>query len=268
MKVSIFLFLTLQLYTQNVFSQDSLKTIGRFYSDTKISCASLDSEGNIFFGTINGDVVKISKTGKEIVRYSTNQNFEINKIEANRRQKILVFYKSIQKMTILDRQLCLNNEIDFGENIGFVEDITLGNDNDFWVIESNSQSLVRYNYFFNRIDQKAPLNQIFSKEIPDNPKLDFINNKLFITLNSYGVYVLDYQGTYLFDIAMPSISSTNGYGDELIVRTEKYLLRIDQKGNPFKALAIDNRENLVEILKKEDKLYFIREDKIEIMRLN
>lgn len=191
MKNILILFL---LITGTAFSQGKYKLSASIEAEADFF--TTDNQSNIYI--VRKDVlVKYSKTGKLLYKYS-NKNFgNISFVDASNMLKILVYYKDFAQVVFLDNTLSLNGEPISFDKIGMqqVGLVCSSFNNGMWVYDQQNFSLIQLNTNYEAIQRTEQLSNLLNIElVPD--RLREYDNRIYLNNPATGILIFDIYGTY------------------------------------------------------------------------
>lgn len=175
---------------------------------------STDTNGNIYFATFNGDVVRYDGGlgNKEI--FSPQNPARIDQLEAWQGLRIFTFHRELQLYRLINRNLSLNEDYNFpADLVGFVQLATPTFDNNIWLIDQEDFSLKRYQIRSNTIPVVSPLNLLLNPKKYEIRWMREYQNRLFVGVNDMGILLFDNMGNYIKTYEEPEMSDPCFYGD-------------------------------------------------------
>ncbi len=127
---------------------------------TKIKILEMDRLGQLYLVNENQEVLKYSRNGQLLARYSNLQLGAVGTLDASNPFAILVYYPSFQKAIILNRNLTEVSLFDLQE-FGFweVPTVALASDNNIWLVDPLDNILIKVDAQGNRLVQSANILQ-------------------------------------------------------------------------------------------------------------
>jgi hypothetical protein len=197
---SIFIFLFFCFFLPNIQAQSFVK-IKENNLNATVTAISGDKYGNFYIGDSQGNIAQYDSTGKQKLIYSPPQIAAVSRVEAIQSVRIFVFYKDLQRYTILNRFLQVIESYDVNADlIGFASVVAPASDNTIWVFDNQDFSLKKYNPQTVQITQKIFLNALPETISAEITQITEYQNKLYLTVKNTNVIVLDILGNYLEDI--------------------------------------------------------------------
>ena len=127
---------------------------------SNIEILEMDRLGQLYLVNEKQEVLKYSRNGQLLERYSNFQLGEVGTLDASNPFAILVYYPSFQKAIILNRNLTEVSLFDLQE-FGFweVPTVALASDNNIWLVDPLDNILIKVDAQGNRIVQSANILQ-------------------------------------------------------------------------------------------------------------
>lgn len=180
-------------------AQDSLfltKTI--VPSSGAITDFSVDNLGNVYLVINQTQVKKINADGDSLGVFNDTRRFSnISSLDASSALKVLVFYREISTVVVLDRFLAVKNVIDLRKNgIQQAAAVKLSYDNNIWVYDEFDSRIKKIDENGKLLSQSAELRSVFS-ETPAFESIFDEDRLLYLYDKNQGWYVFDYYGGFV-----------------------------------------------------------------------
>jgi uncharacterized protein (DUF2384 family) len=180
----------------------------------------VDKLGNIYL--IRNDEIEKYKEGVPIKKYSRKQYGNITHVDASNAIRIMLFYKNANKIIFLDNQMSENSDI-----IDLFKLLTVtatavcnSSNNQFWVFDANNAELLKISNDLAISSRTGNLNNQMDEKI--NPStLKEINNQLYLSDKTHGVFVFDYFGTLIKKIPIKGVEKFDVVNDYIIFSNKK-----------------------------------------------
>lgn len=156
---------------------------------------SLNQQGDVFI--VKGHEIVKYKGLKEQYRYSNKRLGEITYIDAANSLRLLVYYRDLNQVVILDNTLSLHGETIDMNDVDF-EQITLAaysNNNTLWLYDQQRFELVRTDRQLNVLSRSGNLGQLLDLELDPNLLFESGDN-VYLNDPNHGVLIFDQFGTY------------------------------------------------------------------------
>ncbi|MEM1219877.1 MAG: hypothetical protein AAGH79_13245 [Bacteroidota bacterium] len=127
---------------------------------SSIEILEMDRLGQLYLVNDKQEVLKYSRNGQLLARYSNFQLGAVGTLDASNPFAILVYYPNFQKAIILNRNLTEVSLFDLQE-FGFweVPTVALASDNNIWLVDPLDNILIKVDAQGNRIVQSANILQ-------------------------------------------------------------------------------------------------------------
>ena len=264
MRVSL-LILFLSFFNTNIFSQNlQFITSVEIEQSTEVS---LDRAGNIYFATFNGDIIKYGPLLKERRVFSPANPSATTILEAWQGLRIFSFHRDLQLYRLINRNLSLNEDYSFPENlIGFAEIATASYDNNVWVIDQVDFSLKKYDIFSKRISSRTPLDQLLNTDNYEILHCKEYQNKLFISTRNYGILIFDNLGNYIKTFENKGISFFNFWEDTMYFLDGNALVKLNLYNEETVSSELPNQKEWLFSLIYEDKTYLFSDTQLSLYK--
>lgn len=144
----------------------------------------------------NDELIKFSKEGKELYRYSNFDLGEISHIDASNPFNLLIFYEEYQTVEILDRTLDRTASFDlFETGLSNVRAIALSNDQQIWIYDELTFKIKKMNANGEIVFESADLSNL----LVDNYSPSFMFEKagnIYLIDESKDVFFFDVFGNF------------------------------------------------------------------------
>lgn len=182
--------------------------------------AATDQYNRVLLALETGSLVAIDAQGKLIYEYAPQQLSAPTLIEAAATQRVLLFYREWQQITLLDRFLSLISTFDLQElGSGYVRLATRAQNNSYWLIDEVDFSLKKTDPQASQIWASTPLNLLIE---PGNYLFAYLReyqNNLYVSDVKSGILVFDNMGGYVRKIPILGVNFFDFDGDYLIYCT-------------------------------------------------
>ncbi len=256
---SIILFVTSLFFSASVTAQsiDSLPF--------QASYLTTDALQQIYVATDEGKLIKLSKDGKTLFEYNNRRLGPLSSIDATNPFNILVYYKDLATIVLLDRTLSPLKEINLFElNIFEAQAVGLSNDNHIWIYDPISAQLKKINKEGKILFQSRDLKQVLRSTLNINSLIER-NNQLYLNDPAKGIFIFDNFGQLQQQIPIIGIQHFQLLQEQLIYLQDgliqQYHLetKVTQTfSNPYITNAITVRINSQQvIIAQKDKLLIV-----------
>lgn len=170
-----------------------------FIHAENLSDLHLDQFGNIYVISNHRNLLKYNPKGELEKTFDTQFNGFVHSIDVNNPLYIMLFYRDARRITLLDRNLSVLQEIDFTS--WTTNDITaahISNDNQIWLYDNIDRKLIKY-----RIDGSVLIESLDLYGLTSlNTMIDQIyefENLVFLRNMEGKIIVVDNLGRYISD---------------------------------------------------------------------
>lgn len=233
-----------------------------------IEHVSTDNSGNLFLATEDGLIYKYSSTGDSLLAFSPRKKSSIDLLEAGSGLKIFVFYRDFQEFILLDRFLISSPYYSFNPDyVGFASLVTIGGDNNLWLLDQVDFSLKKYNVNTNVLEIISPLDLIMD---PKNYQAVFMKeyqNLVYIYDVNTGLYVFDNLGNYKKKIPVTGFSTFNFIRNHLYYIRDGFLHMVNLYNGATSGIPLPPEENAKFVLMTEKNVSLILGKKLKILRI-
>ena len=209
---------------------------------TEADFFTTDNQCNIY--VVKGtELIKYSKTGRLLYKYSNNNLWKIDFVDASNMLRLLVFYKNFSQFVFLDNTLSLIGEPVSLDKMGFQQTqlVCSSYDNSMWLYDQQNLELVRINKTFDKTQQTGNLNLLLNIDLKPDYLVEY-DNKVYLNNPSSGIMLFDIYGTYFKTVPIKNINNFQPIADWIY-----YVL--DQQVKAYNTKTTD--EILIEMPVKE-----------------
>ena len=170
----------------------------RTVQQKNINQLSVDQVGFIYTTDAKGVVKKYSSDGSFLVEYAPIQVADIHETVALSQFKILLFYKDLQEVVILNRYLANPVRYRLSDyNLGYVEEVAPTFQPTIWIVDISDFSLKLIDFNNKRILERKSLAQVFDQNVADILAFHYHQNRMYVVDGSSGIHVFDNIGNYM-----------------------------------------------------------------------
>lgn len=174
-----------------------------------------DHTNNLYINDLKGNVIKLDTLGKSLAEFAPVQYGQITTMEPWPSLRLFLYYENTQQYIFLDRYLAGTAFNEFPASIGFARIAAPSSDNQIWIIDDRSFSLIKYEFNFDQITLEIPLSQLPENEQLQPYQLKEYQNRLYIGDVRRGILVFDNIGNFLKTIPMPDALAFDFSGDNI-----------------------------------------------------
>lgn len=182
----------------------------------------MDRLNNIYIADKNGNLKQYSLGHLNQV-FSPQKPGGITLVEAWNPLKIFLFYADFQEYIFLDRFLTSSQRYSSSDFSSFSGLITIGADNNLWVVDYVDFGLKKYDINFRQFTIETRFDLLLD---PENYNITFIReyqNLVFISDKASGILIFDNMGNYLRKIPVQGVDYFSFCKD--------YLYYLEDNGN-------------------------------------
>jgi hypothetical protein len=189
---------------------------------------SIDRAGNLYYATIDGDVVKMNDQLEEQLVFSPSTPTTTDILEAWQGLRIFTFHKELQIYRLINRNLSLGDDYTFpSELVQFAEIATPSFDNNIWVINQTDFSLKKYDIHTQRLQSITYLDLLLDQDDYELLHCREYQNRLFVSTRSKGILIFDNFGNYIKTFEYNAIGNFSFWDNELYFLDQGNLVKID-----------------------------------------
>jgi hypothetical protein len=157
---------------------------------------STDNQGNIY-AVKDDELIKFSRKGKELYRYSNKQLGKISAVDAGNMMRVIVFYREFSQVVFLDNTLSVNGEPLSFDKLGFqqVNLVASSFNNGLWIYDQQNSSLLQLSSEYQVAQQTQNLNALLNTELQPVSMVEY-DNRVYLNDPESGILVFDIYGTY------------------------------------------------------------------------
>lgn len=228
---------------------------------------SMDHEGNIFYATYKGDIIKYDPNLNEKVVFSPSNPNSTTILEARQGLRIFTFHRDLQQFRLINRNLSLNEDYSIPSDlVGFVEIATSSYDNNVWLIDQIDFSLKKYNILTQSITSKTPLTNILNSKNYEILYCKEYQNRLFISTKNHGILIFDNFGTYIKTYQNKNISYFNFWEDDIYFIDGNSLIRLNLYNDNLETLPLPSDAKWIYSLVYNNMTYLFSERAIYLYK--
>ncbi|WP_250434972.1 hypothetical protein [Hanstruepera flava] len=215
-------FYFLFFFSVHLYSQDSLKAVLVESSPLKVqSIIGTDNFDAQYY--INNNVF-YKKIDSKTINFSAIQLGEIASTDIYNPLKMILFYKDFNTVIVLDNRLADIYKIDFNVRQPYrnVSHVSVGNDNTIWTFNQDLQQLQLYDYLNNQI--RATALPVVSNVL----HLASNYNYAWLLTENY-IYKYSYFGSMLYKIKNDGYTVAEERNDDVILKKDNKLYFLKDK---------------------------------------
>jgi len=233
MKKIVFFLIIISSYA---FAQGQYKLVKTL--ELKYDFFTTDNQGNIYVVNAN-ELAKYDKTGKQLYKYSNKNLGNIDFVDVSNQLKILLFYKNFTQAVFLDNTLSMSGTPLSFDQMGYqqVQLACTSHNNNIWVYDQQSFSLIRLNAANEETQRTGNLNNLLNIELQPVSMIEY-DNKVFLNNPSTGILIFDIYGTYYKTIPLKQVKSFQPLGDYIYYKSEEKIKAYNIKTTEEKEFSL------------------------------
>lgn len=223
-KIKFFIFFSF-LFLSSVSSSTAQYNLVKEIS-IEASFVTIDQLGNTY-ALVSGNIYKYDETGSLQFSYSNKGAGLIRFIDASNPMRILLYIPDFFKVIVLDSRLVFQSAINLNEFELFLPTLVCASKSDgFWVYESQTQQLRKYNFSMQKQNESIPLSQIITDTISP-VMLAESDNWLVVNNPSNGLLLFDKYGNYFKTYPVKYVPNFQVMDDRLVYPAEGALVQLN-----------------------------------------
>lgn len=226
-----------------------------------------DPLGNLYL-LQKDQVTKYNSKGDSLSSQSFNWLGTISTMDAGNGLRLLLFYRDLNQLVVLDNTLSMQGEPVKLEKLGlqFTRLVCQSaNNNDLWVYDTDEFRLLRLNKNFGIIRNSGNITQITGHDLDPDYMTEY-GNMLYLNDSRYGILVFDMFGTYYKTIPVKSLNYFQLVDNFIYFLQDNKLFRYNMRS--FETASIPLPMKGIRSFRLEKKqLYLLGEKSVEIYTL-
>jgi hypothetical protein len=237
----------------------------------KFTNFTVDNLGNIYVVTTSNQIKKLNNNLDSVAVFNDIKRFgKIDIIDVTNPLKVLIYYKNIATIVVLDRFLNIKNTIDL-RKLGIVQvnQIAQSYDNHIWIFDELDAAIKKIDDFGNLLQTSADLRVVFNNATPYPSFMQDDNGLLYLYNQQEGWFLFDYYGALKNKYVFTGWQNTQVKNGTLLGNIHNNIFLLE----PAKLLQQEKKTNIlltryIKWLKVSDKfLYALDEKGIDIFYL-
>ena len=199
---------------------------------TDIVDFKVDNLGNIYLLSAENRLKKISPSGDSLSVFNEVRRFgKLYSMDVTNPLKILLYYREIETIVVVDRFLNIINTIDLRNlNIFQAKAVGLAYDNNIWVYDELEAKLKRIADDGSVMDQTTDIRQVVDS-VPDPLVIYDQSGLVYLYDTARGVYVFDHYGAFKNRLPLRGWDDFSVIEKNILGRNHQYFFRY-QPGEP------------------------------------
>lgn len=233
------------------------------------TAASMDRQGYLYFSNNQGAIDKFDKKGNQIYHYSPQKQGTPTLIEAWQGLRTFVYYQNFQEYLLLDRFLNASERYPINSNqiSDFSGLVTLANDNNLWILNSQELSLKKIDINDRELLIDNKLNLSLDIDAWDIKFIRSYQNYLFIGDAKEGIFVFDNLGNYSEKITGQGVDFFTFAGDEIVFLSDQKLQTIHLYDKTKREISLPDLPYQF-VLMENNQIFLVHNKTVEVYRIN
>lgn len=232
---------------------DTLRTL----ANRPISARSIttDELGNIYAIHTDNTLTRYSERGDSTGFYRSSLNGNLGFIDATNPLRLLLYYRSFNKIQLLDRQLALKSEVDLRSlRIYSPTAVATASDGNLWVYDPVNARILKLDETGHQVSESMDLRQ----QLSFVPKAAFLierNRRLYLSDTVWGILVFDQFATYITILPFRGISTFQAFDQQLVFARGDTLHSYDMQSFAEKLMPLpDKSRGIVDVCLSQRRL--------------
>jgi len=229
----------------------------------------MDRQGYLYFSNNQGAIDKFDKKGNQIYHYSPQKQGTPTLIEAWQGLRTFVYYQNFQEYLLLDRFLNASERYPINSNqiSDFSGLVTLANDNNLWILNSQELSLKKIDINDRELLIDNKLNLSLDIDAWDIKFIRSYQNYLFIGDAKEGIFVFDNLGNYSEKITGQGVDFFTFAGDEIVFLSDQKLQTIHLYDKTKREISLPDLPYQF-VLMENNQIFLVHNKTVEVYRIN
>ena len=230
-----------------------------------ITAFSADKSGNLFVASARGEIIKFDSQLELIISNSIPNRNAVDLIEARNALTPVTFSRLNQEILVFDRFLANPVQYDIRQfSSRYIWLMAPGPDQDFWFLENDPPTLVKFNRQTRTETIRAQLQTKFQLENIQYLKVE--NNYVLLVDAEFGIYVFDLFGNKILHFEISGAVHAHIYGDSLLTIVGQDLIEYNLQNSEQKSLQAPLGTKSV--LRTDTGYLFLTANSLSIYQLN
>jgi hypothetical protein len=200
---------------------------------------NVDGAGNIYLVDNESRLKKIDRNGDSVAVFNNIKSYgKIHSVDVTNPLKIVLYYKTISTIVILDRFLSIRQVIDLRKsNMQQAKAVRLSYDNNIWLFDELESKIKKLDENGKLLFQSADLRNVFA-EAPSFQSIFDNDGSLYLYDQKQGWFVFDYYGAFKKRYAFLNWQDEQVINNQLIGRVDDFTVAakagdFDYRGRKF-----------------------------------
>lgn len=224
---------------------------------------SVDNLGN-FYITNAGGLTKYENNGNVFAVYSNAFLGPPKEIDVSNPLKILLFYPGINQLIFLDRSMTptaspiMLEELDLTD----VATVCTSGESGFWVFNSNSQSLIKYNANLESTIEAVSIDQLTNTFMEPVFMREY-NNYIFLSDPNKGIFIFNLFGTFIKKLPFKNVKKCIVRNQMLVFLQNDSLILFHLQTLQQKTIQLPLK-NIFDFDFQQKKLYLLTKNELKV----
>lgn len=231
---------------------------------TKAKNIKTDNFGNLYVITVSNQLYKYGRNGTLLSTLNYNYNGNISSIDVTNPLQLVVLYKELNKVIILDNNLAYRGEIDLTK-AGIIQASAAARcyDNNIWVFDMGDLQLKKVNLNSEIEQTSGNIKQYTNNQIAVNFITDNGTN-VFALDSINGVLVFDVFGSYKKTIPLINLNELKVLDKYFFYIHDVKLNRYNTQTTLLNKYSLPDTNNILNFSIEKERLYLLKTDTISI----
>ncbi len=227
-----------------------------------------DELGNVYLVREDNALIRYNADGDSTGNFRSIQNGELMWVDATNPLRILLYYPTFSKVTLLDRMLSVKNELDLKKlNIYNPPAVGMSADGRIWVYDFVNAKLKKIDDQLNVINTSNDMRQE-SGTVPNPTALLERDTRVYLSDAANGIYTFDRFANYINTLEIKKVKELQAFGTQLIYQANDTLKAYDLKTLTLKAIPLPAQADFIDVRIERNRMYLLFTDRLDIYKMN
>jgi hypothetical protein len=236
-----------------VIAADTLRTL----ATRPISARSIttDELGNIYAIHTDNTLGRYNERGDSTGFYRSALNGNLSFVDATNPLRLLLYYRSFNKIQLLDRQLALKSEVDLRNlRIYSPTAVATASDGNLWVYDPVNARILKLDESGGQVSESIDLRQQLSF-VPKAAYLIERDRRLYLSDTARGILVFDQFATYITTLPFRNVGTFQAFDQQLVFARGDTLHSYDMQHFSEKLMPLPGQsEGIVDVCLNQRRL--------------
>ncbi|WP_420385720.1 hypothetical protein [Roseivirga sp.] len=246
-----------------------IKSKGSFKLSFEPVAASIDRQGYLYFASDEGVIEKYNQSGELQYHFSPRKKARPSLLEAWQGLRVFVYYQGFQEYLFLNRFLTESERYNLQRfNLSQFNGIaTLSADNNLWLIDSNSLTLIKLDLQSGEKLLDNVLSLSLNTSGIDPLFMREYQNLLFISDAKNGLLVFDNLGNYVETLTEDSPSFFSFSRNEIIYTQKQNMILMDIYSKTKREISTADLSYEI-VFMENNQVFALSGNRVDILSLN